>query len=89
MRLDPDVQSAHTSRQLLKLIVEPLEAVMREESFPQCIIVVDALDECKDANAILTILSALAEYARRVPPLRFFITSRPVPKVSKGSTIRA
>jgi Cdc6-like AAA superfamily ATPase len=47
MRKDPDVQSALPSRQLQKLIVEPLHAVLREGRFEPCIIVIDALDECK------------------------------------------
>jgi hypothetical protein len=68
----------------LKLIVEPLEAVMREEIFHPCIIIIDALDECKEAHVISTILRALSEYASRIPPLRFCITSRPVANVVQG-----
>ena len=46
MRRNADVQYALTSRQLKKLIVEPLYAVMWGEEFPLCITIVDALDEC-------------------------------------------
>jgi hypothetical protein len=44
------------------------------------------LDECKEleGNAISTILHALSEYAGRLLPLMFFITSRPVPNVVLG-----
>jgi len=46
---DPDLQYAsYLISRLKKLIVEPLDAVMCEETFPHCIIVVDALDECKE-----------------------------------------
>jgi hypothetical protein len=86
MREDPDVQSALSSRQLLKLIVEPLEAAVGQETFPPCIIVIDALDECKEANVISTLFRALLEYANRLSLLgvKFFITSQPVPNVVHG-----
>jgi len=84
MRKDPDLSSAFASMQLEKLIVEPLEAVMGDQAFPLCLIVIDALDECKDETATSTILSAIAALTGRLFPLRFFITSRPVPVVERG-----
>ena len=84
VRKDADVQYALASRQLQKLIVEPLEAVMREETFPPCIVIIDALDECKDEHAISSILSAISGFTNRVSPLKFFITSRPMPNVAQG-----
>jgi hypothetical protein len=84
MRKDPDVQFALPSRQLQKLIMEPLHAAMHEETFQPCIIVIDALDECIEVNTASTILLALSESADHTTPLRFFITSRPVDHVLRG-----
>ena len=84
MHKDPDLSSALASRQLEKLMVEPLEAAT--QGFLPCLIVIDALDECKDDKAVLSILSAIAMFTNRgrLFPLRFFITSRPVPVVQRG-----
>jgi len=84
MDKDPDVQFALASMQLEKLIIEPLHAAVDEEVFPPCIIIIDALDECKEENAISTILSALSVFIDRCFPLKFFITSRPVTSVVQG-----
>src|SRR5882762_8511126 len=89
MRKDTDLQSAFPSMQLQNLIIGPLEAVTRDHGFkfPPCLIVIDALDECKDESATSTILSALAVLASYPSPLRFLITSRPVPNVQLGFRI--
>jgi len=84
MRMDPDLQSALPSMQLEKLIVEPLEAVVRDQGFPPCIVVLDALDECKEDSATSMILIALSIFSGRMCPVKFFITSRPVSKVVEG-----
>jgi len=68
--------------QLEELIINPLHA--SKETFRPCIIVIDALDECKDENATSTILLALSVFASRYFPLKFFITSRPVTNVEHG-----
>src|SRR5258705_1512640 len=70
--------------QLEKLVMDPLNAAIREESFPPCLVVLDALDECKDENATSVILLSLSVFAGRLSPLRFFITSRPVSNVLRG-----
>jgi NACHT domain len=84
LRKDPHLESSLTSMQLEKLIVEPLETVMRIQEFPPCLIVIDALDECKEDKATSTILLPLSVFASRISPVRFFVTSRPVPKVERG-----
>jgi len=38
--------------------------------------VIDALDECKDENATVTVLTTLSAFTGRYSPIRFFITSR-------------
>src|SRR5882762_2481402 len=84
MRKDPDLQSALTSMQLEKLIVDPLQAMGHNQAFPPCLIIIDALDECKEENATSTILLALSMFADRLSPLKLFITSRPVTSVEQG-----
>jgi len=82
----PDLSSAFASMQLEKLIIEPLEAVTRVQAFPSFLVVIDALDECKEEKATSTVLSALAAFTARgrLSPLMFFITSRPVSVVERG-----
>jgi len=53
MRKDPDLSPALAVRQLEKLIVEPLEAVMQYSRLVW--FVIDALDECKDDKAVSSI----------------------------------
>jgi hypothetical protein len=48
------------------------------DSFSPAIIVLDALDECEDEDAVLHIIELLvAELANRSLPLKFLVTSRP------------
>ncbi|KAJ7327974.1 WD40-repeat-containing domain protein, partial [Mycena albidolilacea] len=72
---NPEIGGTYPEQQLRKLIVEPLSSV--RNSFPPCIVVVDALDECKDTATTSAILAALSKHVTNLAPLRFFITSRP------------
>jgi WD40 repeat protein len=82
MKANPDIHTSVAARQLLKLVVEPLRAIGK--GFPPCAIIVDALDECNDANPVSIILKALAAYLPDLWPLKFIITSRPVPSIDAG-----
>ena len=61
------------------LIVQPLV-----ESSISTVIVIDALDECKDEEPASTILSALGQFVAQVPMVKFFITGRPESRIREG-----
>ncbi|TFY56398.1 hypothetical protein EVJ58_g7671 [Rhodofomes roseus] len=81
---DQDIHEASPSRQLQRLIVEPLRIAREEGNFPECAVVIDALDECRDDDATSVVLRALSHYVDALGPLRFLITSRPIPRVHGG-----
>lgn len=81
MTTDRDIQSAAVARQLKHLIVDPLKRSFHSGT---CVIIIDALDECRDSEATSVILAALARYIAELEPLKFLITSRPVHNVSAG-----
>ncbi|CDO69449.1 hypothetical protein BN946_scf184817.g9 [Trametes cinnabarina] len=87
VKADLDIYSSLPSRQLQKLIVEPLQAARSEKKLPDnaCIVVViDALDECTDSDAVSTILKSLSLYISNLTPLKFVITSRPEENIARG-----
>ena len=79
-RADPGLKYSNVSNQLEELLVKPLRAI--QNTFPPCVIVVDALDECVDENATSVILSSLSRHIDALSPLKFFITSRPEQRIS-------
>lgn len=72
------------SYQFEKLIVEPLRSVPEPPPEEAYVVVIDALDECKDDSAISVILAALSLHADALRHLRFVITSRPETHISAG-----
>ncbi|KDR67842.1 hypothetical protein GALMADRAFT_105493 [Galerina marginata CBS 339.88] len=79
IQLNPHIGSASPLFQLEKLIVKPLLSIGKY--FPSYIIILDALDECKDTGAISIILSSLSYFIKDLP-LKFLITSRPDLKIT-------
>ena len=61
--------------QFERLIINPLERCQKFTFAP--VIIIDALDECKDDERISTLLDILHQHLARLKPLKFFITSRP------------
>ena len=55
-----------------KLLVGPLKATQTTT-----LIIIDALDECKDEEPASALLSILSRYMDQVPTIKFFITGRP------------
>ena len=65
--------------QMKKLIVGPLK-----ESAISTVIVIDALDECKDEEPAPAILSVLGQFVSKIPEVKFFLTGRPEPRIREG-----
>ena len=76
---DPDVVHESLYNQLKKLIVRPLA-----KSAISTVIVIDALDECKDEEPASAILSVLGQFVADVPTVKFFITGRPESRIQEG-----
>ena len=67
-----------------RLIVGPLKA-----AHTPTLIIIDALDECKDEAPASVILSILSHYVREMPNVKFFITGRPEPQIRSGFRLRS
>ena len=76
---NPGIAYESLCNQMNKLIVQPLR-----ESTISTVIVIDALDECKDEEPASEILSVLAEFVSEIPKAKFFITARPEPRIRKA-----
>ena len=76
---DPDIAHESLYNQMEKLIMRPLQ-----ESAVSAVIIVDALDECKDEEPASAILSVLAQFVSKVPKIKFFLTGHPEPRIRKG-----
>jgi len=79
LRSNPDVVHESLYSQMEKLIVEPLRSVDA-----LTVIVIDALDECKDDEPSSAILSVLGRFVKQIPRVKFFITGRPEPRIKTG-----
>ena len=66
-----------------KLIVGPLEATRTPT-----LIIIDALDECRDEEPASAILSVLSRYVDQLPRVKFFITGRPEPRIRTGFRLK-
>lgn len=75
----PDIGNASLSSQLQRLLIEPLRL-----AGISTIIIIDALDECKDKESASVVLSLLARHMDSIPSIKFFITGRPEPRIRSG-----
>ena len=75
----PNVGHESLVSQMEKLIVGPLKATRI-----QTLIIIDALDECKDKEPASAILSILSCYMNQTPNVKFFITGRPESRIRSG-----
>jgi hypothetical protein len=81
-----DIGHASPEVQLQRLIIEPYQRIHPQNNdplvhasvpAPYVLIIIDALDECKDPNAPATVLKALTRCLSTLPFLRVFVASRP------------
>ena len=79
VRSDPGVAHESLYNQMEKLIVGPLK-----ESAISTVIVIDALDECKDREPASAILSVIGQFVFEIPNIKFFLTGRPEPHIREG-----
>ena len=70
--------------QMERLIVGPLKTTQIST-----LIIIDALDECKDEEPASAILSILSRYVDQIPRVKFFITGRPEPRIRSGFRLPA
>ncbi|KAI9057822.1 WD40 repeat-like protein [Trametes sanguinea] len=82
---DPDLPFASPSRQLEKLIAEPVQVAEKKGAFKGRVpIIIDALDECRDPAAVSTVLLSLALHIAKLGPLWILITSRLQENITRG-----
>ena len=79
LRSNPDVIDEGLYSQMDGLIVEPLRSAN-----VSTVIVIDALDECRDDEPSSAILSVLGRLVEQIPQVKFFVTGRPEPRIKTG-----
>jgi len=79
LQSNPDIIHESLQEQMHKLLVEPLTS-----AGVTTVIVIDALDECKDEDPESAILLVLGQSVSRIPQIKFFITSRPEVHIVSG-----
>jgi hypothetical protein len=78
-RSDPEITHDSLYNQMHELIVRPLK-----ESKISTIIIIDALDECKDEEPASALLSVLGQFVDEIPQVKFLVTGRPEPRIREG-----
>jgi hypothetical protein len=76
---DPGIGRESLYNQMKELIVKPLK-----ESAISTVIIIDALDECKDEQPASAILSVLGQFVSDIPNVKFFLTGRPESRIQEG-----
>jgi len=79
LKVNPNVGRESLTSQLEKLIVRPFK-----ETKISTLIVIDALDECKDKEPASALLSVLSRHVHEISEVKFFITGRPEPPIREG-----
>ncbi|KAF9784628.1 hypothetical protein BJ322DRAFT_979904, partial [Thelephora terrestris] len=79
LRSNADIVHESLLSQMQRLIVEPLLSAK-----VPTVIVIDALDECKDEDPESAILLILGQLVSKIPEVKFFLTSRPETHIMSG-----
>ena len=84
LRANLDVGRESLFSQMDRLIVGPLKTTQIHT-----LIIIDALDECKDENPESAILFVLSKHMDQIPNVKFFITGRPEAQIRSGFRLPA
>ena len=79
LRANPGIGRGSLCPQMETLIVGPFQATQ-----VPTLIIIDALDECRDEEPASALLSVLSRYVDKIPLVKFFITGRPEPRIRSG-----
>ena len=79
LQSNPDVVHESLLHQMQNLLIEPLRSTSIST-----VIVIDALDECKDEHPESAILLVLGKSVSEIPQVKFFVTSRPEKHIASG-----
>jgi hypothetical protein len=79
LQSNPDAIHKSLQDQMEKFLVKPLQSAAIST-----VLVIDALDECKDKDPESAILLVLGQLVSEIPGVKFFITSRPEAHVVAG-----
>ena len=79
LQSNPDIDHESLLDQMQKLLVEPLRSTNIST-----VVVIDALDECKDDEPESAILLVLGKSVSEIPRVKFFITGRPEARITCG-----
>ena len=79
LQSNPDIVHESLHSQMGELIVKPLKS-----ADITTVIVIDALDECKDEEPSSAMLSVLGRFVNQIPSVKFLITGRPEPRIKTG-----
>lgn len=84
LKANPDAGQESLCSQMEKLIVGPLKAAQ-----VSTLIIIDALDECKDEEPASAILSILSHHANEISNVKFFLTGRPESRIRTGFRLKS
>jgi len=84
LRANPGIGRESLCSQMEKTIVGPLKATRIST-----LIIIDALDECKDEEPASAILSVLSRYVDKIPNVKFLITGRPEHRIRSGFRLKS
>ena len=79
LRSNADIVHESLQDQMQKLLVKPLQS-----ADISTVIVIDALDECRDEKPESAILLVLGRLVSMIPKVKFFVTSRPEGHILSG-----